>query len=306
MLWIKIKKHYYLSISAGSLILLLILFSPIIHLSWLAYPESLKIRIALNKLIDSYKLGNWCREDCGLKRLLYEDIITKALSHDAGAYQSLMDKQILNNNLTAEVRAELLKLYLINNSSASAQMKNFVVDSTNDFNARVQISKAWPEIKSPSLFSEIIGRYQASSKLDEKLSLLNFLSGQNDPLIISTLWSIVSGNDDEILKKQAFLLLANVNDQATVYSLADLDKIKKILEDNTYPPRLKDQAIFLLSDYYKYFPVPSELLLTSIINNDLYDLYQQTFAINILNNIKLGNLRLPELSQADWNIYYNN
>jgi hypothetical protein len=61
-----------------------------------------------------------------------------------------------------------------------------------------------------------------------------------------------------------------------------------------------------LNDYYQYFPVPSETLLLSVINGSQFDNYQKTFAINILNNQKLINLKIPELTQSDWKSYYNN
>lgn len=305
-MWVKIKKHYYLSIGAGSFILLLLLFSPIIRSSWFYYPESLRIRIALSRLLSSFNNDNLCREDCTMARLTYEKVISQALNNNADDYLPLLEKEILNLNLSEETRAELLRLYKTNNVSASEKMKSFCLNSNNDFKIRAQLAAAWPEIKPLSLNSEVIGRYKSASKLEDKLKLLDLLKNQTDSVSLSLLWDIILDDSGKDLKQKAFFLLTNINDKKSAYHLTDLDNLRLVLKNSNYPPRSKDQAIFLLESYYDYFPEPSELLLLEVAGDKNYDVYQKTFAINILNNKKPSGLKAPELKSSDWDSYYNN
>lgn len=305
-LWVKIKKHYYLSIGAGSLILLLILISPLFHSSWLNYPESLKARIALSKLLASFETGSWCREDCALERSMYEKIITHSLSIKPDTLLPYLEKEILDSDLDEEVRAVLLKMYLTTNVPISEKLKNYYTNASNDFKIRAQLAATWPEIGSKSMPAEIIGRYKNSRKIAEKINLLKLLKGQSDPLSLSLLWEIILSNDEEDLKNIAFSLLSNIEDKKSAYNLNDLDKLKIVLQNVDYPPRLKDQAIYLLNNYYEYYPEQSELLLLDVVVNNSFDNYQKAFAINILNSKKMSDLKMPDLSQADWDSYYNN
>lgn len=303
--WGLIKKHYFISISFGLFGLVFILLSPLLHTSWLAYPESLKDKIALKKFVSFFKAVGYCREDCAAARSFYAEIIAKALNSDSNYYLTV-EKEIINPDTLDEARLALLKLCRTNNSPVSVDIKSFYADSKNDFMIRAELAKTWPEISSISLVSEIIGRYKNSSSVTEKLALLDLLNRRSDELVISLLWGVISGNDGNDLKQKAFSLLSNVERKDLVYKITDLDNLQAILDDNSYPARLKDLAIWLLNDYYPYFSGPSENILFKIAGSERFDNYQKTFAINILNHQKPANLKLPELSLADWNSYYNN
>lgn len=300
------RKHYYWSTSISLLIILLILLLPILRSSWLFYPESLKIRISLKKFINSFEEYKYCREDCAAVRSFYADVIKKALMSNNISYAAVMQKEIFNSNISTETRSELLKLYKTTASSAPQEIKNFYINSQNNFMTRAALAETWPELNNNSFISEIIGRYKNSASVKERLELLDLLNEKNGDLITSLLWEIILGSDGKDLKSKAFLLLANIDRKDLAYKIEDLDNIKLVLNDNSYESRLKDLAIWLLSDYYQYFPIPSENILLLVASGQQFDNYQKTFAINILNYQKSANLKLPELSQADWNSYYNN
>ena len=260
------RKHYYWSASISFLILLLILLLPILHSSWLFYPESLKIRIALKKFINSFEEYKYCREDCAAVRSFYADIIKKSLESNNISYSLVVQKEILNPNITNETRLELLKLYKINTPSVPTEINNFYIDSQNNFMTRAALVETWPELKNNSFTSEIIGRYKNSASVKERLELLELLEGEDSDLTISLLWEIILGGDGNDLKRKAFLLLANIDRKDLVYKAEDLDNIRLILNDSNYELRLKDLAIWLLNDYYQYFPVQSENILLLVAN----------------------------------------
>ena len=299
------RKHYYISVSLSLFLILFILLSPIIHSSWLYYPEPLKARIALKKFIYSFEQYSYCREDCEAERLFYINIIKSSLNSNK-SYEILLQKEILNIKTPDEVRGELLKIYKINNQIAPLVIKNFYMNSQNDFVIRASLVETWPEISNTSFISEIIGRYKNSASVKEKLALLGLLDERSNGLIFSLLWGIVLGDEGDDLKRKAFLLLANVDRKDLFYKTEDLDNIKLILNDTNYEMRLKDLAIWLLNDYYQYFPDLSENILMMVADGSKFDNYQKTFAINILNYQKSTNLKIPDLDQADWDNYYKN
>jgi hypothetical protein len=299
------RKHYYLGSCCILFFILFILLLPILRSNWLAYPESLKIRIALSRFINSFEKYTYCREDCAAERSFYSKIIEDSLFSNNN-YQGIIQKEVFKSDISNETRLELLKLYKNISPLAPADIKNYYINPSNNFMIRAALSETRPELNNASFLSEIIGKYKNSISVAEKLVLLDFLDGQSDALVFSLLWEIVLNNEGEDLKKKAFLLLASIDRKDLVYKITDLNNIQLILNDNNYEMRLKDSAIWLLNDYYQYFPVPSETLLLSVINGSQFDNYQKTFAINILNNQKLINLKIPELTQSDWKSYYNN
>jgi hypothetical protein len=299
------RKHYYAGIGLSLFLILLVLLSPIIHSNWLYYPEPLKVRIALKKFIYSFEQYSYCREDCEAERLFYIDIIKSSLNSNQ-SYETLIQKEIFDIKIPEETRKELLKIYKSNNLTAPVSIKNFYMNSQNDFSIRAALVEAWPEISNTSFVSEVIGRYKNSASVKEKLALLDLLDEQSDDLIFTLLWNITLGDEGDDLKRKAFLLLSNIDRKDLFYKTEDLDNIKLILNDSNYEMRLKDLAIWLLNDYYQYFPVLSENILMMVANGLQFDNYQKTFAINILNYQKSANLKLPDLNQEDWNNYYKN
>lgn len=304
--WVIIKKHYYLSLACLTLLIIIILFSPIFHASWLAYPEALKARIALKLFINTYDQNSYCRDDCGAARLFYSNIIITALNSKDNSYLKLIEKQILKPETPDEARLDLLKFCKTNQVPVTSNIKNFYLDTDNDFRLRAQLAKTWPEISSTSFVAEIIGRYKRSASVTEKITLLDLLSNRSDNLVFSLFWEIVLGGDGYDLKAKALFLLSNAPRKDLVYQIGDLEYLQLVLEDINYPERLKDSVIWLVNEYYSYFPNESQDLLLKVANGENFDNYQKTFAINILNKQNSTSFKTPELSLADWDIYFNN
>lgn len=304
--WVLIKKHYYLSISFVIFLIVIFLFSPIFHANWLAYPQSLKARIALKMFLKTFDKNSYCREKCATARLFYSNIISRALDSKDNNYVDLVEKEILKPETPVEASLNLLKLCKDGQIAVTDNIKNFYTDNNNDFKLRAELANTWPEISSASFISEIIGRYKRSDSVLEKISLLDLLNDSSDNLVSSLFWEIILGNEGADLKAKALYLLSNAPRKDLIYQVSDLDSLQLVLEDQGCPERLKDSVIWLINEYYSYFPNESQDLLLKVANGENFDNYQKTFAINILNKQNSTNFKMPELSQADWDSYYNN
>lgn len=305
-IWLVLKRRPYLSSGVGLLLLSLVLFLPIMRFNWISYPESLKIRIAIKRLLESMEMDTYCREDCSLKRHLYESIISESLRKNPPSYRELLEERILDPGISIEARKELLKILVISDIGISDRIKDFITDSKKDLHLRLQLAKAWPENYPDSLKKEILQAYSRAKTKEDKMDILKLIEGEGGQEAVSLNWNILLSDEKTDLKKQALFSLANIADKKSAYILEDLYKLQLILEEGGNPARLKDQVIFLLNEYYDYFPDQSAALLIEVVNSNAYDDYQKTFAINILNRHRSIPLPLPPLTQEDWDSYYNN
>lgn len=302
-----LKKYWPQATGAAIFIVLLIMFMPVFRSSWLYYPESLRAKIALRKIAESTEKMYYCREDCQVKRLTYQKIISSALSSQKEKLLPDLEKVILDKNILSETRMVLISLWRAANLPITDNIKNFCADNNQDFNLRAELINAWPELSNNSFASELVGNFKTATSDTQRLAALNLLTDNNNPLIISTIWQIILGDYSDKIKNQAFFLLANLSNKNDVYWLENISNLRTILESDSFPNRLKDQAILILGDYYNLYPFETESLLIDIVSRPQYfDDYQRSFAIDILNNNRSLKIATLNLSQADWNAYYNN
>lgn len=302
-----LKKHWLPVSGAGAFILLLIMFMPIFRSSWLYFPESLRAKIALRKIAESTEKMYYCREDCQAKRLLYQNIIGGALSSKTDEILPDLEAVILNKNVLAETREQLIGLWQGANLPVSGNLKNFCADSLQDFQLRAQLINSWPELNSSSFDSELVGNFKTAKSENEQVAALSLLADKDSPLVISTIWQIILGNYQVKVKEQAFFLLANLSNKPEVYWPENISNLRLVLEGDSFPTPLKDKAILALGDYYDLYPQETESLLVDVVNQpESFNDYQRSFAIDILNNNRELKVASLNLSLEDWSAYYNN
>lgn len=311
IVWQKVKefakKHWLICAGSFGFVLLLMMFIPVFRSSWLYYPDSLRVRIAIKKLAASSETAMYCREDCSAKRLLYKNIISSSLVREKEKLLPDLENVIVSNKTLEEIRTLVIKIWQESGQEPSQKLKDFYNNPTNPISLRAQLAAAWPDIAGPSFYSEIIGNFKTASSDKEKEANLSLLVGRSDPIVLKLIWEIILGDYPDILKTKAWFLLANIDNKKLAYQMSDLDNLRAVLESGDYPHRLKDPAILVLSDYYLYYPELSEALLVDVINRTKYfDAYQRSFAIDILNKYRVVKIPGPQLSQADWDIYFTN
>lgn len=302
-----VKKHYLILAGSFGFVLLLMMFLPVFRSSWLDYPEILRAKIAIKKLAATSETSFYCRDDCATKRLLYKNIISKILLTEKEKLLPDLERVIISPQVLPEIRILMVKIWRESGQEPSLKLKEFYNDPKNSLSLRAELARAWPELVDISFYGEIIGNFKTASTDSEKENLLNLLIGKNEQIVIKFIWDIILGDYSFDLKNKAFFLLANIENKQLSYQASDLDKLRSVLESGDYPHRVKDQAILVLSDYYSFYPEPSEALLVDVINRIKYfDDFQRSFAIDIINRYRTLKISSPELSQADWDAYFTN
>lgn len=301
------KKHWLISGLSAGFIILLLLFLPIFRSSWLYYPESLRAKLALKKLETASEKEIYCREDCQAKRLLYKNLIYEFAAKNQSDFKEDLEASILKPSMLPEIRMLLISMWQELKWDITPTIQNYYSDLNNPLEIRSSLAVAWPELKSSSFFKEVVNQFYNSTNTKEQIDLLDLLISSDDKNVLNLLWDLILGEKDDDFKRKAFFLLANITDKQSAYLVADVIKLRSILENGDYPHRIKDLAITTLSDYYDFFPELTEELLVDVVNRSRYfDVYQRTFAIEILNKYRLEKIPMPALSQEDLDIYFSN
>lgn len=302
-----LKKNWLIVSGMSLFIILLLMFMPVFRSSWLYYPESLRAKIALRKIIDIRAKDYYCRESCQENLRLYQQFVRESLINKNQDITSDLEKAILTPSILPENRRLLITLWQESKIPPSETLINFRNDSSQDFFIRSQLVSAWPELEGDSFAGEILGNFKTAKDDASKLVFLDLLNGQSSQLIINNLWEIILGNYSLSVKEKAFFLLANLDNKESLYVLADVTNLRAVLESADFPHRLKDQAIFALGDYYPFYPVETEQLLVDVFNRPQYfDDYQRSFVLDILNNNRSLKVASLDISATDWENYFNN
>lgn len=307
--WLKVffKKHWLISGLSLGFIILLLLFLPIFRSSWLYYPESLRAKLALKKLEAATEQDIYCREDCQTKRLLYKNLIYEFASQNQSDVKKDLEVSILKPNILPEIRMLLISMWQELKWDITPTIQNYYSDLNNPLEIRSSLAVAWPELKSSSFFKEVVNQFYNSTNTKEQINLLDLLISSDDKSVLNLIWDLILNDKENSFKRKAFFLLANITNKQGAYLVSDVIKLRSILENGDYPHRIKDLAITALSDYYDFFPELTEELLVDVVNRSRYfDVYQRTFAIEILNKYRLEKIPMPALSQEDLDIYFSN
>ena len=301
------KKHWLISGLGAGFIILLLLFLPIFRSSWLYYPESLRAKLALKKLEVATEKDIYCREDCQAKRLLYKNLIYEFAVKNQFNFKQDLENSILKPGVLPEIRMLFISIWQELKWDITTNIQNYYSDLNNPLEIRSSLTIAWPELKNSSFFKEVVNQFYNSRSTKEQAELLDLLISSDDKSVLNLIWDLILGDRDDSFKRKAFFLLANIANKQSAYLVADVIKLRSILENGDYPHRIKDLAIMALSDYYDFFPELTEELLVDVVNRSRYfDSYQRTFAIEILNKYRAEKIPLPELSQEDLGIYFSN
>ena len=150
-----LKKYWPQAAGASAFIILFIMFLPVFRSSWLYYPESLRAKIALQKLAESNEKMYYCREDCQAKRLMYKNIIVSALTSQREKILPDLEVAILEKNILPETRTLLITLWKDSGLPPSDNLKN-----VQDLNLKAELANNWSELGGDSLAAEIIGNFK--------------------------------------------------------------------------------------------------------------------------------------------------
>lgn len=145
--------------------------------------------------------------------------------------------------------------------------------------------------------------YLENPKTNEKLRAEIFksfnweLEGQNP---LAYYLALIDSEASLELRLAAALKISSHDNKLRAFSLADLDSLKKVIFNTQTPAYLRQSLVLLLADYRRYFPQESEALLAEIESHSFNsDNISRAFAADFIG------LELPDISQEEWNNYYN-
>lgn len=266
---------------------------------------------ALLSLQRSLEKNPACHEDCLLARSAWEQLIATRLVSSPGLNRRLA-RSFSNPRLASDFKKELVKIsalaygpnnppdYLIRYLSAS--------DGEPSVQTMIITLFSSPGLVSAPLMADwqkqVNDRQASASK---RLAALRTLMATKDDSLLAFYFSCLAEDDDATLRQEAVRGIGNIRDKSSYFSSDQLALIKKLLLDSQTPNRLRADLVFLAGDYYPFFPAETLRVLT--------DLYQETpnddqvsraLAADLVNRLGRGKkLALPDVSEADWDAYYN-
>jgi hypothetical protein len=84
-----------------------------------------------------------------------------------------------------------------------------------------------------------------------------------------------------------------------------IGKLETLILESDAPLSLKADFIFLLADFYEFFPAETQLTLSAVYENSSQNIVK-AFAADTLNNLGFEEFEVPSVSAAEWVEYYNN
>lgn len=258
--------------------LILVLSLPVCVLSFyylVAFFSVSPKSLCLESLKFSFENDKACRENCALYRLENKTCLIEALEVDGGANHSNLEKKIFS----------------------------YLKDENLDFNFRFELVDVIAQASPSRTAPDFLISYLESSLGDEKIKAEIFKAFDwelvaDDPLAYYL--AIIDSEASLDLRLAAALKISSYPEKSLVFKTKDLEILKEVIFKPQTPAYLRQSLVLLLGDYRHYFPEESNLLLAEIEKNNFRtDNISRAFAADFIG------LPLPEISQEEWNLYYN-
>lgn len=272
-LYLKIKRHRWLFF-----VIFLIMFA-ITYLSISLFSVS-QARLKLLELQKNLVMTGPCHEDC----LLYREKLKREL-----AINFKTDKR-----LQADIKDLLLKTY-DDNYGSNLAFKTSLLEI---------IASASDAGSPPDFIVDYLLAPESPSEIKAEIIKL-FLIKADSPVLIDYYFSILNSSEPEIIKAAAVQALSNVSDKKEYFQEEQITILKNLIISGRDSLNLRADLLFLLTDFYQFFPKEAALALQDVYDNSEFVIIK-AFAADSLN--KLGFLELvpPATAPDDWNQYFNN
>lgn len=200
-------------------------------------------------------------------------------------------------------------------SRASKLLQAYFLEENGDRSFRAQLLQIILAVNGPSNPPEYVSRYLESPNGDLRIKAEIISSFRPDSLLHSTAaaspldyyFTLLAGPEAIELKLAAVNAISNFSGKGEAFIASQVEIIKQIVLDPTTDHRLRQSLVLLLGDYYPLFPGEVSPVLQAVYQNEASgDDISRAFASDILNRRGGTELALPEISDAQWDQYYNN
>lgn len=307
---IKSFKHYFFRNRSRQIFfylsLIFLVFIIYFIIAWLSVS---RVEVALVEYRDSFLPEIICHEECHLYRQMREQIIVKGLKDGFSKNNILLQKYFEEESAPIEFRKELIKiisftygknnppeylrLYILSDKAEPVLIREAIVYFDN-FLGRAG------EFKN-SLATKIM---QAKTK-NEKIEWMKILREINNDTEINEYFTVLSGDEDELLKCEILKNISLTKDKRAYFTLEQLELIGTLIFNPDTGLRLRRDLVLLIGDYFLVFPEESASLWREIYVSENLDSISRLFAADNLNHLLKEDLILPLVSSSEWNEYYN-
>lgn len=225
--------------------------------------------MCLEALKQSFEKNVICREQCQLNRIQNKTCLIENLKDNSVAEKKLL-AYLQNEEEDIEFRKKLLEIMLVANRDYKNYLLTYFKSKDISFEIKMEIFK-----------------------------LLDWSNVVQHPM--QYYLSILDSSADDEMRLLSVIKIGEHQNKSRDFSLSDLDIFKKIILQQKTNNNLRQHLVMLLGDYLSFFREESRELLQEISEAEyIQDNIARAFAADFLK------LPLPEISQLEWDSYYNN
>jgi hypothetical protein len=304
------KKHRKYLIATSIVVFLLFiffLFKPVIGRSWLEYPLPLRGEIAWSYWQESF--ASECYGACLQERAMMEEIIIRAWVNDLNYWNKIIYQYFQNNNNNESKKSLVdLSLQVFKDNKVPDIWINLVYNNQIDDDLKHYIIARFPLYFSADkdlfivLAKKVINQ---SLTIEERVSSLKALSSWFNRETLDFCLNVIFLAKENILKIEAIQIINTWPIENIPITENDLDNLANLALKTDLGLELRPRLVWLLTDYYSFFPEKISFYLEEIYLNEELDVFSRGFSADSLNRLAGFNLDLPETSQADWDLYYS-
>lgn len=303
----KYRLYFIASFIVFFIFIIYLLFKPVLFKSWLNYPLDLRAEIAFEYFKESF--NDDCFSTCLLEREKMAHIIIKAWQENEDIWQKKIFQYLFESNNTQEKRALInMSLYIYNNNEVPLFLENIIYDKRISYQTRHHIIRAYESsfYDNNELYLHLISQaLNQEIEMAKRQSALLSTRAWNNKENIDLSFIILKSHEDYEIKKTAIDLINSWSTSDIKISQDELLLISDLISNEDYYDDLRVELIWLLSEYYSLYPEIVSDSLRLVYNNENLDNISRGFSAQALNFLNADNLKIPDISQEEWNTYYN-
>lgn len=267
------KRHHWLLIFT---IFIFLVITYILSVLILISPA----RIKLSEFKKNIEAVGPCHEDCLLARKQLKDELAIYFKQDKKFQKEVANLFLADsgNNATSSLNFKKELLAVMAEANGAGNPPDFIADYFLSADANTELK------------AEIIKLFLASIANSD---------------LTDYYFSILNSQEALALKVEAVRALSGISDKRAYFKIEEIAKLEVLILQSEEPLSLKVDLIFLLSDFYEFFPAETKLALREIFEYSSQNVVQ-AFAADTLNNLGFVEFIGPNISAAEWAEYYNN
>jgi len=264
--------------------------------------------IALSELEKSVTHETICHEKCVAWRQARENIVLSDLKRGSKRISRRILTDWQNTEKSIEYKKEIIKILALTYSENN--QPNYINDYLSNPKAeQALVFEILSEFKIDASASDKLNRLLNdqiinATSTQEKISILKTMSVVSGPSEIESYFMILNSGDETVLKREALKNISNIREKSLVFTLDQLKTIQNLIQNLETDPRLRQELVLLIGDYYLVFPEESIVLWQSVFANSSLDNISRAFSVDNLNHLAGLNLTPPEISPTEWAEYY--